>query len=308
METQVTSVQTHKNLGVVQIATADRDLLQYISSHTAIKDKQIEVREIGEGGVVNTLLVENHWDCLIFMMDGDVLAGAKQNRVLNTSVLLAPHSTTKIPVSCVERGRWRHTSDSFSSRNYSAPSFLRAQKAQRVTENLKQNRGHVSQQGEVWEGVDRLSMMANVHSPTDNLFDVFEKKGADVEDFIAQFSADPGANGVVMFMDHHILCADLFHRVDIYHEYFPRLLRGVALEAFFMRTSPYTLGEAEALYKAQDLFDRYDTLPFQEFPGVGVGTERRFSREELTGCELRYERSIVHLTVLSTRSTGRRAA
>jgi len=34
----------------------------------------------------------------------DVLAGGKQNRVMNTSVLVAAGATIEIPVSCAERG------------------------------------------------------------------------------------------------------------------------------------------------------------------------------------------------------------
>ena len=50
--------------------------------------------------------------------DGEELAGAKQNRVLNTSILLKEASETKIPVSCMERGRWSYASKGFSKIDY----------------------------------------------------------------------------------------------------------------------------------------------------------------------------------------------
>ena len=61
------------------------------------------------------LLVTNQGDSRVLFLEGEELRGAKQNRVLNTSVLVAAHSKTPIPVSCVEQGRWRYRSRQFDS-------------------------------------------------------------------------------------------------------------------------------------------------------------------------------------------------
>ena len=66
----------------------------------------VTVEEVSESGSVPNLLVENKGDIRILFIEGEELVGAKQNRVLNTSVLIAAKSRVKIPVSCVEAGRW----------------------------------------------------------------------------------------------------------------------------------------------------------------------------------------------------------
>jgi len=51
----------------------------------------------------------------ILILDGEELVGAKQNRVVNTTLLIAAASSTVIPVSCVEQGRWDYDSPDFRS-------------------------------------------------------------------------------------------------------------------------------------------------------------------------------------------------
>jgi hypothetical protein len=47
-------------------------------------------------------MVVNRANKPVLLIDGEELAGAKQNRVLNTSILIKEVSETKIPVSCTE--------------------------------------------------------------------------------------------------------------------------------------------------------------------------------------------------------------
>jgi transposase len=50
----------------------------------------VTVQEVSEGGSVPDLLVENSGDTRVLFLEGEELVGAKQNRILNTSVDAAP--------------------------------------------------------------------------------------------------------------------------------------------------------------------------------------------------------------------------
>ena len=82
-----------------------------------------------EAGDVGELAVRNPLDLGVLLYDGEELVGAKQNRILNVSVLLAAGSTTRIPVSCVERGRWSSRGRRFRSAGHVAGAGAAAAKA-----------------------------------------------------------------------------------------------------------------------------------------------------------------------------------
>src|SRR4051812_34374267 len=64
------------------------------------------VTEVDESGAVETLLVSNQLDSNVLLYDGEELIGAKQNRIVERSVLVAACSRLQIPAKCVEQGRW----------------------------------------------------------------------------------------------------------------------------------------------------------------------------------------------------------
>jgi len=58
----------------------------------------LRVTEVSEGGTVPFLQVENAGPRPVLLLDGEELIGAKQNRVLNVTVLVAAKTVTKVLV------------------------------------------------------------------------------------------------------------------------------------------------------------------------------------------------------------------
>ena len=86
-----------------------------------------------DAGSVPELAVTNPLDANVLLYDGEELLGAKQNRILNVTVLVGAQSTLAIPVSCVEEGRWSRSSASFASAPHAAHPELRRRKAQSLS-------------------------------------------------------------------------------------------------------------------------------------------------------------------------------
>src|ERR1043165_2300837 len=87
------------------------------------------VTELDAEGSVPELIAKNPLDANVLLYDGAELLGAKQNRLLNVPVLVPARSETKIPVSCVEEGRWNARGAQFSPSDQTAYPELRRRKA-----------------------------------------------------------------------------------------------------------------------------------------------------------------------------------
>ena len=106
--------QTHENMTVFPIPNPTSGGPRYISLSAALRVQSIVVTEVDQGGSVPELKVINKGDVPVLLLDGEELAGAKQNRVLNTTILVPKMSELIIPVSCTEEGRWSWSSPEFT--------------------------------------------------------------------------------------------------------------------------------------------------------------------------------------------------
>lgn len=298
MLSKIHSIKTNGVLSVVQFQTNQINSFEYLSGPQSIEKSIIEVREVNDSGSVNNLIVLNSSEYFIFFSDGDILAGAKQNRVLNSSVLLAPHSKTSIPVSCVEQGRWHHISPNFKTTDYSAPVRLRASKSESVNENLRCEMGFAAEQGMVWNEVSDYHSRHNISSNTKNLSDMYDIKKNDFDSFINSFSSVSEANGIAVFVNKNLLLIEAFNRTAIFNEYFKKILRGVAAEAFYLKSENTTMPDTELRFKIESHFDEIEKLPKQVYRSVGVGIDQRFSSQTNTGSTLEYQDHLIHFTSL----------
>jgi hypothetical protein len=92
--------------------------------------------------------------------------GAKQNRMLNMTVLVAAHTEATIPVSCVEQGRWGYRARHSAPSDFSLYAGLRAKKSAWVSRSLREGRGHTADQQGVWEALALKAEAHDVQSPT----------------------------------------------------------------------------------------------------------------------------------------------
>jgi hypothetical protein len=101
--------QSFGGLELVPLYPASPPRAEYVGLDEAAANG-LAVTELNEAGAVETLLVTNTLGTAALLYEGEELAGAKQNRILERSILVAAGSKLEIPAKCVEQGRWAYRS------------------------------------------------------------------------------------------------------------------------------------------------------------------------------------------------------
>ena len=91
---------THCALAVIPLLAPNLDDPDWFTLEEA--GDRARVTEVSEAGSVPFLQIANGVDRLLMLLDGEELLGAKQNCILNTTVLEAAHTEVTIPASWVE--------------------------------------------------------------------------------------------------------------------------------------------------------------------------------------------------------------
>ena len=118
----------HRGITVVPLFPRRDPGAAYTTLAAALR-RGLRITETSAAGSVPELVVANPLDEWVLLYDGEELVGAKQNRILNLTVLVAAESVTPIPVSCVEAGRWHRRSPTFAAAAHTAGPQLRLRKA-----------------------------------------------------------------------------------------------------------------------------------------------------------------------------------
>jgi len=275
----------HANLTLVPLRGGWHERIEYLLAAEAIEAGMLTITEVSESGSVPELLATNEAESMVLLLDGEELVGAKQNRILNTSVLLPARSRTKIPVSCVEQGRWRHVSEVFHSGSYS-PAGLRARKSRDVSRSLLAVGQAMSDQGAVWDDVAERAANLHTASPTMAMHDVVEQSLGSLNVFVEALRCPPGTYGVIAAIDGRFVAIDLFDKARTMEQVWPRLVTGYGMDAISRRhTDGKGTGKSKAFTAkgASALMEHLSHVPCVACPSVGVGEDWRFGTPDILG-------------------------
>jgi hypothetical protein len=281
---------SHESITIFPLEAEVVSKVHYVLSDEALEAGSVTVAEIGEVGSVPELVVDNQTDNLVLFLEGEELRGAKQNRVLNTSVLVAAKSKIKIPVSCVEQGRWRYTSRLFASGGSHCSSKLRHILKKSVLKSAKEGQGHRSDQGEVWNEVGRQMESLGSHSETAAMADTYETHKDRLAQYRERLKYIEGAIGLAVAVGKKVVSVDLFDKPSTCRKVWDRLLTGVIMDAL-------EAGPTEERVEKLDTEKLLTTLrhsSWEQTKAVGAGDEYRYGADDKHASALVYAGAVVH--------------
>jgi hypothetical protein len=285
----------------------------YLTLAEALAQGYVRIEEVSLHGSVPELRVVNRSSRSVLLLDGDEVVGARQNRVLNTTVLVGPERELVIPVSCVEQGRWAYRANrGFTSENRMMFSRARAEKMAQVSRSMKTSGTRASDQSAVWEMIARKEAALGSDSETRAMSDSYRRVQNELAKYRARLHPLPRQVGAVFALDGEPVGLEVFDAPRTLHATFSRLVDSYAMDALEdAGTNPPTpkLDAVEG-FIAKALGAHADVAR-----AIGEGEDIRLETIGLAGQALVSNERLVHLSVLarasskgsegSTRGSGR---
>jgi len=293
------------DLAVFPLIGAANTVSHWLTLGDALAKGVAQISEISESGSVPTLVFRNEGETPVLLLDGEELIGAKQNRVLNLTILAPAFATIHIPVSCIEQGRWHWRSRHFEAANRTLYASARAEKMAQVSRSMRVADSYRSDQGAIWDSIHRKAANFEVRSATGAASDIFEQRGATLDRMVDEIVALPGQVGAAFLVRGELSGVEIFGSSEIFARLLPKLVRSYGLDALDeysmtrrRRPAPQTTPSATDTDIQRFLATLRD-LPTLRKPALGLGEDLRFEGQGTVGAALIHEGQVVHLSAFS---------
>jgi hypothetical protein len=266
--------------------------LDYLLLEDGIAQGKVRVSELQGHGSVPELQVANFADLPVLLVDGEELIGAKQNRVLNLTILVPAKSTISVPVSCVEAGRWKMTTPCFQNAPHIMYSRARGDRVSQVTQSMRFTGTRTSDQTAVWDDIAEKAASLRASSPTGAMSAIYERHASSIEEFARAFASHDGQHGLAFAIGDDVGGLDIFDHSEVLRRFFPKLIRSYALDAL---DAPKQDGEMASTQKLIDFITQLQMSQSFSDTALGLGKDVRFVGSGFSGAALWAQERYVHI-------------
>ena len=268
------------------------DGLTYSTLDEALEAHWIEVVESTEAGQVSRIKIINRSTQMVFLMAGEQLVGCKQNRVMNSSIMVPPRAEMPLPVTCVERGRWGYSSSAFSSPRTSSHYALRAMMTRQASQSYRSAGVPISDQKKVWDEVSRKLGVMGTPSSSDAMQDLYRNYDLKLRELEEKLPAPSDCNGAVFVIAGSIVGTDFFDNADTLRKLWPKLIRSCSIDAL---ERPTRNERSIAVQEISSWLEDSASATQEPFPSPGMGLDVRIEGKHVLGASLVIDDHPVHM-------------
>jgi ARG and Rhodanese-Phosphatase-superfamily-associated Protein domain len=250
------------------------------------------ITELPDGPVVDKLLLTNPTEFVFLVLEGLLVAGGWQHRVVTHSWLAGPHDEFVLDVRCVEQGRWNGDHGHGVDRRR-VPVSIRGALRETAGPRIADRR---VDQGTVWSRVERYEASFG-SSPTSSLVDVMDTT-LDPAAYEALPKALPGQRGVLVGVAGHPVLLELFDHPRTLATQLAPLLEGMLLDGLRQPWVATSGRRARAFARAAST----RVLEPVEQAGAGVLVAGRDDLADMRGV-FDHRNRLVHAAAVNVRHT-----
>ncbi len=284
--------QCVQGLGVIPILTKEVPEIPVLEPlELALKRRVARITETGPAGEVPFLLLENTGDRPIIILDGEEVVGGKQNRIINTTLIILANTKVKIPVSCIQAGRWQHQRAYFDSAGSVFRARSRAVQKATVSASVRESGGFRSDQSAVWDEVSTSLHELGVNSATSDFREGREKVAHKLEKFVEAIRPVENQIGAIFINAQGILGLEILGTSTLFSQVCDKVIKSFAFEVL---SEPELNGAS--IKAAMRWWDKTLKSRVTGHTSPGAGVDIRVGAEDLIGSGLFWNGVLVHFS------------
>ena len=279
-----------KNITTFFLSSIEKNNNKYLSFSEAIAKNQVQISEVNKEGLLTKLSVSNKSSDNIIILNGELIIGTqiRQDRIVDSTVLIPGYATVLINTFCGEQYRWSpRLSNKISTSESLYFSSGRANNAADINTKL-------SKQCRIWSEISEKISDFNVKSFTNSVDQIYKKKKVNVEEIVNFFKIPTEAVGVALGINHQLVNIDIFSNNCMLQIYLPKIIRSIALDSF-KKISKKSYLKKKDVHRFLRQIHQANKQKRKVVEGA-LGEELQFNSESVAGSILYHKEQTVHFS------------
>ena len=272
------------------LSSIEKNNNKYLSFSEAIAKNQVQISEVNKEGLLTKLSVSNKSSDNIIILNGELIIGTqiRQDRIVDSTVLIPGYATVLINTFCGEQYRWSpRLSNKISTSESLYFSSGRANNAADINTKL-------SKQCRIWSEISEKISDFNVKSFTNSVDQIYKKKKVNVEEIVNFFKIPTEAVGVALGINHQLVNIDIFSNNCMLQIYLPKIIRSIALDSF-KKISKKSYLKKKDVHRFLRQIHQANKQKRKVVEGT-LGEELQFNSESVAGSILYHKEQTVHFS------------